>query len=279
MKTIAQILLAFYLTCSAQAQQSITVTVTGSGDPILFLGGFATAGDAVWQETVDQLAKTHQCHVINYAGFAGQDAISVPWLPQVVDGIESYMLENDLKNITIIGHSLGGTLGIDLAANTDLNISKLLIIDALPANGALMFPNFDPKALVYESPYNQQMLDMDDTAFSQMAMGMAAGMATDATNQKQIVKWMKTTDRKTYVYGYTDYLKFDMRERLKEINIPVTILAAGKPYGADVVKANYEKQYENLKNYDFQMNADSAHFIMMDQPEWFMEQVQNFLKS
>jgi len=263
---------------STAQQQAIQVTVTGTGDPIVLLSGFATHGDEAWAATVSELSKTHQCHVVNYAGFAGQEPIEFPWLPKVVSGIENYIKANNLNNTVIIGHSMGGTIGIQLAANADLTITQLIIVDALPATGALMMPDFKPETLVYESPYNQQMLDMDEAAFAQMATGMAAGMTSNPDGQQQIIKWMKATDSKTFVYGYTDYLKFDVREDLKLIKIPVTILGAGKPYGEALARTNYANQYENLANYSLKMNPDSAHFIMMDQPEWFLDQLNQILK-
>ena len=273
------LIIALFIGGHSIAQQThIEVKVTGTGEPILLLSGFATNGDEVWSTTVNKLSKTHQCHVVNYAGFAGQEPIDFPWLPKVVDGIEDYLTENSLKNIVVIGHSLGGTIGIKLAANAGLNISNLIIVDALPATGALMMPDFKPENMVYESPYNEQMLNIDDAAFSQIATGMAAGMTSNIQGQQQIIKWIKTTDRKTFVYGYTDYLKFDVREDLKQINIPVTILGAGKPYGEEMARSNYANQYQNLAEYDLKMNPESAHFIMMDQPEWFIKQVENLLK-
>lgn len=281
MKTLSKILVSFILCCSTVSiaqKNAITVTVTGSGEPIVLLSGFATSGDEVWQPVVQQLSKTYQCHVINYAGFAGMEPVEFPWLPRVVASIEDYISTNNLEKPIIIGHSLGGTIGIHLTANKELKISNLIIVDALPATGALMMPNFKPENFQYDSPYNNQLLQMDDTAFHQMATGMAAGMATDLNDQQQIIQWMKNTDRKTYVYGYTDYLKFDVREDLKEIDVPVTILGAGKPYGEEMAKANYSKQYENLANYELSINADSAHFIMMDQPLWFMNQLKTALK-
>ena len=280
MKTLSKLLVALLFTATsfATAQQAISVTVTGSGEPIILLSGFATDGDEAWKETVEQLSKTHECHVVNYAGFAGMKPVEFPWLPKIVSSIENYILDKILKNPVIIGHSLGGTLGINLAANQNLKISKLLIVDALPATGALMMPDFKPENFQYNSPYNDQMLLMDENAFDQMAKSMAAGMTSNLEGQQQIFKWMKSTDRKTYVYGYTDYLKFDVRDSLKNIKIPVTILGAGKPYGEEKARANYANQYKNLNEYNLIMNPDSAHFMMMDQPEWFMNQVLAFLK-
>jgi pimeloyl-ACP methyl ester carboxylesterase len=106
---------------------------------------------------------------------------------------------------------------------------------------------------------------------------MSRGMSLNTSSQEQIKKWMVNADRKTYVYGYTDYLKLDLREDLKSINIPVTIIAADTPYGKDMVTKTYQSQYANLKTYDFIVAENAAHFIMLDQPKWFMEQIESQL--
>jgi pimeloyl-ACP methyl ester carboxylesterase len=108
---------------------------------------------------------------------------------------------------------------------------------------------------------------------------MAQGMSLNPDAQKKIKDWIMLADRKTYVYGYTDYLKLDVREDLKNISIPVTILAADKPYGKEMVTQTYKTQYANLSNYDLIIAENSAHFIMFDRPEWFMEQIQGILSK
>ena len=90
---------------------------------------------------------------------------------------------------------------------------------------------------------------------------------------------MNEADRKTNVYGYKDYLKLDMREDLKKISIPVTILAADQPYGKAGATKTYKDQYANLSDYNLIVAENAAHFIMLDQPEWFMEQIQSILST
>jgi pimeloyl-ACP methyl ester carboxylesterase len=142
-----------------------------------------------------------------------------------------------------------------------------------------MIPNFNPENLAYESPYNNQQLAMDDAAFEQTAAAMSKGMSVKESAQEKIKNWILESDRKTYVYGYTDYLKLDLREDLKSISIPVTIIAASQPYGEEMVKQTYKNQYANLTDYNFIMAEDSAHFIMLDKPSWFLEQMQMILSS
>ncbi|NYJ28881.1 MULTISPECIES: alpha/beta fold hydrolase [Flavobacteriaceae] len=275
------LLFTILLSCATQAQQTdqpIHVQVSGSGAPILLIPGFTVPGDS-WEATVNQLEENYECHVLTLAGFGGKSPIEFPWLPKINASIENYIQENQLNDLTIIGHSLGGTIATWLASRENSQIAKLILVDALPAAGAMMIPNFDPENLAYESPYNNQLLSMNDADFEKMAQGMAQGMSLRPEAQEKIKDWILLSDRKTYVYGYTDYLKLDMREDLKNISIPVTIIAADKPYGKEMVTQTYKNQYANLAQYDLIIAENAAHFVMFDQPEWFMEQIQNIIAA
>ncbi|GAB4510850.1 MAG: alpha/beta hydrolase [Allomuricauda sp.] len=275
------LLFTILLSCATQAQQTdqpIHVQVSGSGAPILLIPGFTVPGDS-WEATVNQLEENYECHVFTLAGFGGKSPIEFPWLPKVNASIENYIQENQLNDLTVIGHSLGGTIATWLASRENSQIAKLILVDALPAAGAMMIPNFDPENLAYESPYNNQLLSMNDADFEKMAQGMAQGMSLRPEAQEKIEDWILLSDRKTYVYGYTDYLKLDMREDLKNISIPVTIIAADKPYGKEMVTQTYKNQYANLAQYDLIIAENAAHFVMFDQPEWFMEQIQNIIAA
>lgn len=281
MKNVILLFVSFVFSLSIYAKnegQPVYVEITGKGKPIILIPGFTVPGD-IWNPLVRELEKNYECHIVTLAGFGEKEPIEFPWLPKINESLKNYILKNELQNTTIIGHSLGGTIATWLAAQNDLKLSKVILIDSLPASGALIIPNFNPENLMYESPYNNQQLAMDDVAFEQTAIAMSKSMSLKKSAQEKIKNWILESDRKTYVYGYTDYLKLDLRENLKNISIPVTIIAASKPYGEEMVKQTYKNQYANLKNYNFIIAEDSAHFIMLDKPDWFLKQIQTILSS
>ncbi|ARN78588.1 alpha/beta hydrolase [Nonlabens spongiae] len=277
MKTLLTLgfIILFSFTNQAQA---IKATVKGTGDPILLLAGFASTSD-VWHPLEDRFAESHELHLVDYAGFGKLPAVEMPFLDKVRNELINYVRTIDDENLVIIGHSMGGTLAAWLGAQPDLKIKQIIIIDGLPATGALMFPNVDLATLTYENPYNDQMMAMDDSAFAKAISPMAAGMAKAFEHQNAIKQDILNTDRKTYVYGYTDYLKFDVREDLKQIDIPVTILGAAGMFGEEMATNTYKNQYENLKEYTFKMHPNSKHFIMYDDPSWLNAQIVEVLKT
>lgn len=280
MKTPQQIglFLFFLITLSLTAQnKAFEVSIEGKGQPILLFPGFSCTG-AVWESTVAELSKNYECHIFTFAGFGGVTPIEKPWLPKIKEGINAYVKEQQLKDPIIIGHSLGCALGLWLTSEKNNPYSKLIVVDALPSTGALMIPNFKSENMVYESPWNKQMLEMDTQEFEGMASQMVIGMTLNTEKQAQIKNWMIQADRETYVYGYTDLLKLDLREDLAQISIPVVILAATHPYGLEITKGTYESQYKNLESYAIEFAEGAAHFIMYDKLAWFISKISKYIK-
>lgn len=274
MRRIVCMLLVLFVYLSASSQKAFEVKVIGKGQPILFLPGFACTGE-LWEQTVQQLSHQYECHVFTFAGFGKVPAIDTPWLPVILQQILTYVQDKQLKNTVVVGHSLGGTLGLWLAASSNL-FKKIIAVDALPSTGALMVPNFNPATMVYNNPYSNQMLKMDSVAFLAMAKQMAGGMMLQQQYASQVVNWMMQCDRKTYVYGYIDLLKLDLREAIANIQIPVIVLAATHP-NKSMVLQTYNTQYAKLPNKRFEYADQSAHFIMYDQPEWLIRQLKTHL--
>jgi pimeloyl-ACP methyl ester carboxylesterase len=259
------------------SQKAIEVEKIGSGTPVIFLPGFGTPG-AVWNETVQSLAGSFESHLVTYAGFNGLAPIGTPWYTPIKNELIAYVELNGLTNVTLVGHSMGGNLAVDMAAALPEQISGLILVEPIPCMRELMMPGVPASSLQYDSPYNNQMIEMSDEAFRQMAQGMSSGMTFNASKAEVLTEYFMKADRKTYVYGYTDLLKLDLRESLQEISIPTLILGAPFP-DKNVVLDNYKKQYANLTTKNIIIAENSKHFIMFDQPAWLYEHINKYLSQ
>ncbi|WP_321279825.1 alpha/beta hydrolase [Marinifilum fragile] len=273
---IVSLALVFFVNFSLLAQiSSIQVEVVGQGDPVLLLPGFTCPGE-VWAETVEKISRNHECHLVSYAGFGDVPAIDSSWLQTVKKDINQYIQENKFVKLSIVGHSMGGTLALWLASENQFDIKKLLIVDALPCMGAMMIPNYSSDKISYNTEYNNNLLKMNDEDFRGMAMNFAVFMSNSASKHQQIADWMIKADRKTYVYGYTDLLKLDLREDIKNIESQVVILAAANP-SKSMVEGVYNNQFAALKSKEIVYIENSAHFIMFDQFETYMNELKQLL--
>ncbi len=259
--------------CQAKAFQ---VVKAGKGKPVLFLPGFTTPG-SVWNETISHLSAKKETHIISYAGFNGIASIDTPWYATIKEQLLQYIVKEKLSHLTIIGHSMGGTLAIDIAAALPGKVDKLILVDALPCLRELMMPGVPASQIQYNSPYNSRLLQMSDTSFRKTATMVAKGMTLNNSKKDTLIAWMMEADRKTYVFGYVDLLKLDLMETLKLVKAKTLIIGAPNA-NAEVTKVNFEKQYANLSFKTIEMANNSNHFIMFDQPDWFYNQVNSFLK-
>ncbi|WP_166920695.1 alpha/beta fold hydrolase [Flavobacterium poyangense] len=275
-QSILLIAFMFLVSKSAFSQTAFKVEVKGKGAPVLLFPGFGCTGE-VWKETVAELSKTKECHIFTFAGFGNVPPIESPWLSTIKNEIISYVKTKRLKKATLIGHSLGGTLSLWLAAEETNLFKEVIIVDALPASAALMIPNYNGEIIPYENAQSKAMLAMDQMAFNAMNTQMTSYMCLNKEKQKTINEWMNSADRKTYVYGYIDMLNLDLRKEIAKIKIPVVILAATNP-DINTVQKTYQAQYANLPSVRIYYAEKAAHFVMYDQPEWYMEKIKSEMK-
>lgn len=95
---------------------------TGTGDPVLLIHGFG-ASSYSWRHLIEPLAQTNRVITIDLKGFGESpkprdDRYSVYEQARLV---RNFILDNDLKNLHIIGHSYGG--GVALAVSIYLAAS------------------------------------------------------------------------------------------------------------------------------------------------------------
>ena len=92
---------------------NITVMRGGAGRPLLFLHGAGGAG--TWLPYMADLAARHDVIVPEHPGFGASD--TPDWLDTIPDLANFYLdvLDQlDLKNVDLVGHSLGGWIAADL---------------------------------------------------------------------------------------------------------------------------------------------------------------------
>lgn len=277
MKTLLLFLAAIMSFSIASAQyKAIGIEVIGTGDPILFLPGFTTPG-SVWKETVNALNTKSEAHLISYAGFNGIPPVKTPWYPKVREDLISYIKKNNFEDLIIIGHSMGGSLAADLAAEFPEKVKKIVIVDALACMREVMMPNVPVSSLQYDSPYNNRTLNMSNSQLKQMATSMAINMTDSDERKEDIVRWILEADRKTYVYGYTDLLKLDLRPKLSKIKAKALVLVA--PTYGPMALESMKMQYKNLNHKIVEMAPKGKHFIMFDNQDWFYKRIHTFLTS
>ena len=251
------------------------VAKTGTGkQAIIFIPGFASSGD-VWNETRANFEKEFTCYTFTMAGFAGvkpqPNASLKNWETEIVN----YIKANKIEKPIVIGHSMGGVLALAIASDYPELISKIVVVDALPCLAALRDPSFKSKENNDCSSMVNQIGAMSEDEFLQMQKRNMAMLLADASKQDEVISWSMKSDRKTFSEMYCDFSNTDLRDKIAAIKCPSLILLE---FGFSNYKAPIEAQYKNLKTASFQYSNKGLHFIMYDDKEWYLAQLNNFVK-
>ena len=268
---------ALYLNVFGQIKSyPFEISKTGKGkQSIIFLPGFASSGD-VWNETKSNFEKEFTCYTFTMAGFAGikpqPDASFINWETEIVN----YIKANKIEKPIIVGHSMGGGLALAIASDYPELISKIVVVDALPCLVALRNPSFKSLENNDCSSMVNQIATMSEDEFYQMQKRNMAMLLADASKQEEVISWSMKSDRKIFGKMYCDFSNTDLRDKITAIKCPALILLE---FGFSNYKGPIEAQYKNLKTASFQYSNKGLHFIMYDDKEWYLAQLNNFIKA
>jgi pimeloyl-ACP methyl ester carboxylesterase len=273
---LLMILLTLWTGVSAQSQYSFEVMKSGKGDKaILFLPGFSCS-EAVWDSTLTAFEEDFTCYTFTMPGFAGVAPEEHPSFNEWTTSIAQFIKDENLDHPIIVGHSMGGGMAMLIAATYPDLIGKIVVVDALPCLAAMRNPNFRASQDPDCSAMNSRMLSASDEEFRAMQNMTVRMMTADTSRYGLIVGWSMQSDRQTLADIYCQFLNTDLRDTIKNINCPAMILLepSFKMFGEIVTG-----QYVNLKQADLRYANKGLHFIMYDDPEWYMNQLKSFLKS
>lgn len=259
------------------SQQRFTVEVVGEGDRDAILIPGLLSPRSVWDGQIETLTKAgYRVHLVQVNGFGGTDAganADGPVLPFLVDGLASYIKDNDLTDVHVVGHSMGGFTALNLALDHPDLVDELMIVDSLPFFSVLMGMDSANAA----KPRAEQMRSM---MVAQAAMDrpapdcehpsmQAQGMAKTPAAQCKVDQYSAQADLKVGGQLMYEIMTTDLRPRLSALKVPVTMLYPVDPpmVSAEMAKGIYPVQYAAAPDVTFVPVEGSRHFIMLDQPD------------
>ena len=260
---------------SSGKQYPFEVSISGKGGtPIIFIPGFSCSGK-VWDETKARFEQDHKCYTLTMAGFAGVPARDTASFKQREEALAAYIRDNKIKQPIIVGHSMGGGWAMAMAADYPELVSKIVVVDALPCLAAMYNPNFKPMDSSTINGMVARMVAMGTDDFYKMQMQSMTRLLADSTKMDMVVGWSVKSDRKTFADMYCSFMNTDLLDRLGTIVCPALILLEPS---FEPVKDKVSEQFGKLKTADIRFAHKGLHFIMYDDKEWYMEQLNNFIR-
>ena len=266
------------------ASRRITVETRGSGPDLILIPGLASTA-AIWRSTADRLAGRYRLHLVSVRGFGelpAQANSDGGVLPPVAGEVLRYITETRLNRPAIIGHSMGGQIGLRVASDWPWAVGRLMTVDSSPFFAALISPQATVRDVqpLAQVAYQAIQLLGDEALRSQgRQFGVELGGAADSLFSG--IGW-QGGDRQVLAQSLYEVMTVDLRPRLPRITAPVTVVYGWSPdrnsprSHADSV---FRDAYARLPSpATFERIEGAEHMVMIDQPTRFVAAVDRFMR-
>ena len=182
----------------------------------------------------------------------------------------------------MVGHSMGGAIGLMLAARHPGATGRVLVVDMLPFMGLMFAPPGATSDSVRETAdrIRDQIMGLNGVAWALGVQHNMGSMVKSDARRGLAVHDAQSSDRSVAARALHELITTDLRPELRHITAPVTVLYVRSPAGPlneAQTDALFRRAYSGLPHAKLIRVPDAYHFIMLDQPERFAEEMRRFL--
>ena len=205
---------------------------------IVFLHYFGGSGHT-WQPVIDELSGNYRCIAIDLLGFGKSPAPEEePSVHQNRDAVLAVLETLQLKNFTLVGHSMGGKIAVAVAAVQPQGLQSMVLFAPSPPTAEPMTPDV-----------RQELLDAfgNKERIEQHIQKIVA--------QPLLPEWMNETvtdNLKATEKAWTGWIhkgsKEDISGEAGNIQVPVTVVSGSKDEGltTDFLQTEFRKYFPQI---------------------------------
>lgn len=245
-----------------------SVEVTGSGGDVILIPGLASSRQ-VWRPIVAGLPG-YRYHLVQIGGFAGEpvrDNVAGPVVAGVAEQLALYIASRGLHRPAVIGHSMGGTIAMELALRHPDTVGRLMVVDMLPQPSAMM--GSTPEEV---RPLADNLLAIAQAPQGRALVGALAGLFGPPADPAF------RSDSDVVARSLHELATTDLRPELNRIKVPMTVVyaCAAPNIGAQVDRV-FAAAYRGARHARLVRIDDTSHMIMADQPARLRAAMRSFL--
>src|SRR6476469_2462268 len=118
---------------------TIAYGVAGIGPPVVLVHGLS-GSSRWWRRNIGALTPYRRVYVIDLIGFGASHARQRFALAEASSYLIRWMDQLELERVSLVGHSMGGLIAAELAADAPDRVDRLVLVDpaALPLDAHLL---------------------------------------------------------------------------------------------------------------------------------------------
>ncbi|MBT8317373.1 MAG: alpha/beta fold hydrolase [Lutibacter sp.] len=111
--------------------QVLHSTILGKGEPLLILHGYFGMSDN-WKSLGNKFAEHFEVHLIDQRNHGRSFHTDEFDYELLVEDVHQYILQKELTNVFVLGHSMGGKVAMQFAVTYPELVNKLIVADISP---------------------------------------------------------------------------------------------------------------------------------------------------
>lgn len=219
--------------------------------PIVLLHG-AGGNHLHWPVQIRRLP-TYRVYALDLPGHGKSKGHALHTISDYAEHVLAWMDTMDLHKVALAGHSMGGAIAQDMAVHYPERLLGVGLVGTgaqLPVNAALL------EDTSHETTFQSAV---------EMITSWAFNLNADSKLVEAARKQMSET-RPSILHG--DFVAcdaFDLRERLKEINIPTQVVCGSEDKLTPLRLSQYLA--DHIASAELTVIPDTGHMVMLEKPE------------
>jgi pimeloyl-ACP methyl ester carboxylesterase len=239
----------------------------GTGSPLLFL--HPHIGLDPTAPVLDRLAERARLIAPTHPGFGNSEQ---PPSFDSVDDLAYFYLdlldELDLKDVTLVGVSLGGWIAAEMAVKSTARLARLILADTVGIKvGSRETRDIADIFAMTEKEFNER-------AYANPQLGARDYKAMAEADVRIVARNREATA----LYGWSPYMHDPkLKSRLHRIRIPTLLLWGDRDR---ILSESYGRAYAAaIPGARFETMTPAGHFPHIDQPDEFARRVHTFMEG
>lgn len=241
----------------------------GSGPTIIIVPGISTTA-AQWAFVAERLCNGYDVLVLDVRGRGLSE--SGAHLDYSLDACASDLIgfaeALGINTFTVLGHSMGGRIGIRAARLRPSAMDQLILIDP-PVSG--------PGRRAYPIPVEPllELLRSAKRGDVDAALRSPSAPRWPERHIRTRAEWMHTCDERALIESHNGFHHDDIHRDLTNLQVPTALIVAGL---GEVIRPEDEKEIRNLlPSVTIKKLESAGHQMQIDDTEGFLSIVQELL--
>ncbi|MGB7417105.1 MAG: alpha/beta hydrolase [Thermosynechococcaceae cyanobacterium] len=233
------------------------------GEVLVFLHYFGGAASS-WQWVAQKLQSDHRCIALNLLGFGGTPVLYQLSIQNYADAVQVQLEQLGVESYSLIGHSMGGKIALQMAANRAPGLQRVILVAPSPATQEPMPPE-EKERLLENHPSRESAMKTIESATKKRLTDEQVEVAI-ATHT--------VVDSSAWRWWLLEGMEHSIAKRMDQIQVPVTVIASQDD---PVIPCNIIQRdvVDLIENAQLITTSGVGHLIPVEQPEFVADQIRS----